>query len=125
MKPLNPDYEFKHISCHVIHILARYLAREEVKRQLRADGVRNVLPRQINELATQYLHDHPECWREALTQAHRIDDKEGERKARQRLRREQLRKIRSSPSVTWSDNVNGGGDFIDEISTTRWRLSGC
>ena len=56
--------------------------------------------RQINELATQYLHDHPECWREALTQAHRIDDKEGERKARQRLRREQLRKIRSSPSVT-------------------------
>jgi len=56
--------------------------------------------RQINELATQYLHDHPECWRAALTQAHRIDDKEGVRKARQRLRREQLRKIRSSPSVT-------------------------
>ena len=100
-EPLNPDYEFKHISCHVIHILARYLAREEVKRQLRADGVRNVLPRQINELATAYLAQHPEIWREAITKAHEIDDKEGLRKARQRLRREQLRKIRSSPSVTY------------------------
>jgi hypothetical protein len=99
-KPLNPELTFQHISIHVVHILARYMAREEVKRQLRADGVRNVLPRQIDKLATQYLHDHPECWRAALTQAHRIDDKEGVRKARQRLRREQLRKIRSSPSVT-------------------------
>ena len=92
-EPLNPDYEFKHISCHVIHILARYLAREEVKRQLRADGVRNVLPRQINELATAYLAQHPEIWREAITKAHEIDDKEGLRKARQRLRREQLARL--------------------------------
>ena len=99
-KPLNPDYVFKNVSCHIIHRLARILAKEKVKAQLRADGVRNVLPRTLNELATQYLHDHPECWRAALTQAHRIDDKEGLRKARQRLRREQLRKIRSSRSVT-------------------------
>jgi len=101
MKPLNPDYVFKNYSVHIIHHLARYLAREEVKAQLRRDGVRNVLPRTINELATQYLHDHPEIWRAAITKAHEIDDKEGERKARQRLRREQLRKIRSSPSVTY------------------------
>jgi hypothetical protein len=65
-KPLNPDYVFKNYSVHIIHHIARYLAREEVKAQLRRDGVRNVLPRQINELATQYLHDHPECWREAI-----------------------------------------------------------
>jgi hypothetical protein len=93
-KPLNPDYVFKNVSVHIIHHIARYLAREEVKAQLRRDGVRNVLPWTINELATQYLHDHPECWRKALTQAHRIDDKEGERKDRQRLRREQLARIR-------------------------------
>jgi hypothetical protein len=89
-KPLNPELTFQHISIHVVHILARYMAREEVKRQLRADGVRNVLPRTINELATQYLHDHPEIWRAAITKAHEIDDKEGLRKGKRKLRREQL-----------------------------------
>jgi hypothetical protein len=93
MKPLNPDYVFRNVSVHIIHHIARYLAREEVKAQLRRDGVRNVLPRQLNELATQYLHDHPELWRGAITKAHQIDDKEGERKARQKLRREQLARL--------------------------------
>ena len=69
------------------------MAREEVKRQLRADGVRNVLPRTINELATQYLHDHPEIWRAAITKAHEIDDKEGLRKEKRKLRREQLARL--------------------------------
>jgi hypothetical protein len=27
-KPLNPDFTFKHINVHVIHILARMVARE-------------------------------------------------------------------------------------------------
>jgi len=92
-KPLNPELTFQHISIHVVHILARYMAREEVKRQLRADGVRNVLPRTINELATQYLHDHPEIWRAAITKAHEIDDKEGLRKEKRKLRREQLARL--------------------------------
>ena len=92
-KPLNPELTFQHISIHVVHILARYMAREEVKRQLRADGVRNVLPKTKNELATQYLHDHPEIWRAAITKAHEIDDKEGLRKEKRKLRREQLARL--------------------------------
>jgi hypothetical protein len=31
MKPLNPDLTFTHISVHCVHILARYMAREEVR----------------------------------------------------------------------------------------------
>jgi hypothetical protein len=94
--PLDPDFEFKHISVHVIHILARMMAREAVRAQLRAEGVRArfVLPREINERATTYLAQHPEVWKEAIARAHRLDDAEGQRKARQKLRREELRRRR-------------------------------
>ena len=72
--PLNPELTFQHISVHCLNILAQYIAREKVKAQLRADGaLRYARPREINEKAAAYLHDHPECWREALTQAHQID----------------------------------------------------
>ena len=96
-KPLNPDFEFKHISVHVIHILARLMAKRLVQEKLRAEGVRltYVKPRVINELATTYLAQHPEVFREAITMAHRIDYKEGRRKERLRLRREELRQRRS------------------------------
>jgi protein involved in temperature-dependent protein secretion len=96
-KPLHPDYEFKHISVHVIHILARMMAKKLVQEQLRDQGLRVTLvpPRVINERATTYLAQHPEVWREAITMAHRIDEKEGQRKARQKLRREELRQRRS------------------------------
>jgi hypothetical protein len=72
------------------------IARETIKAQLRADGVRVtlVLPRHINECATAYLSQHPEVWRVALERAHRIDDKEGQRKEKRKLRREELRQRR-------------------------------
>ena len=76
--------------------MARMIARETIKAQLRADGVRVtlVLPRHINECATAYLSQHPEVWRAALERAHRIDDKEGQRKEKRKLRREELRQRR-------------------------------
>jgi hypothetical protein len=49
-----------------------------------------------------YLNDHPEVWREALAKAHLIDEQEGQRKERQRLRRAQLAARRS---VYPSDNA--------------------
>jgi hypothetical protein len=100
--PLNPETTFTHISVHMIHILARLLAKRLVQEQLRAQGRRISLvsPREINELATAYLRDHREVWTQAIARAHLIDQMEGQRKDRRRLRREQLRKIRSSPSVT-------------------------
>ena len=54
VKPLNPDLTFKHISVHVVHTLARMIAKEAIKAQLRYDGVRVqfVKPRDINERAT-------------------------------------------------------------------------
>ena len=52
--PLNPTLTFKHISVHIIHVLARIVAKEAVKAQLKADGVRfqYVPPSEINERAT-------------------------------------------------------------------------
>jgi len=68
LKPLNPDLEFQHISCHVIHILARLMAKKLVAEQLKNEGVNAqfVLPRELNEKATAYLRDHvraSNCWR--------------------------------------------------------------
>ena len=104
--PLNPDYTFKHLSVHCVHVLARLLAKKAVQQELRDQGVRGSLvkPSKISELATTYLAQHPEVWRETLTRAHQIDDAEGERKARQKLRRAELKR-RSSPSVSQSDHA--------------------
>jgi hypothetical protein len=100
-KPLNPDYEFKHISCHVIHILARLMAKKAVALALRNEGINAqfVLPRELNERATAYLRDHVKVWKEAITMAHRLDYKEGKRKERLRLRREELRQRRITDLV--------------------------
>ena len=93
--PLNPTLTFKHISVHMVHILARLAAKKAVQAQLRADGVRlqYVKPSEINERAPTYLHNHPEVWSEALVRAHQIDDAEGQRKEKQKLRREQLARL--------------------------------
>jgi hypothetical protein len=101
LKPLNPNLEFKHISSHVIWILARMKAKDAIRAQLKNEGInpQHVLPRDINERATAYLRDHPEVWREAITMAHRIDEKEGKCRERQRLRRKELAQLRKSRSV--------------------------
>jgi hypothetical protein len=94
--PLNPELTFTHISVHMIHILARLQAKRLVQEQLRAEGRRLTLvkPREVQERATAYLRDHPEVWKEAIAKAHRLDEMEGQRKDRQRLRREQLARLR-------------------------------
>ena len=78
-----------------MHLLARLAAKRAVQEQLRAEGVRISLvpPREVQERATAYLRDHPEVWREALARAHLIDEMEGQKKARQKLRREQLARL--------------------------------
>ena len=88
-------HTFKHISVHMIHILARLQAKRLVQEQLRNDGVRVTLvaPREINEKATAYLATHPEIWREAIARAHLIDEMEGQRKHRQKLRRAELARL--------------------------------
>ena len=86
---------FQHISVHMVHILARLQAKRLVQDQLRAEGRRLSLvsPREVQELATAYLRDHVEVWKEALARAHKLDEMEGQRKDRQRLRREQLARL--------------------------------
>ena len=88
-KPLHPELTFRHISVHMIHILARLQAKRLVQEQLRAEGVRlsQVSPRVVSEKATAYLRDHPEVWREALTRAHKLDEIEGQKKERRKLRK--------------------------------------
>ena len=83
------------------------LAKKAVQQELRDQGVRVSLvpPRVISEKATDYLATHREIWKEALRRAHLIDDAEGVKKEKRKLRREQLRKIREplvtpDPSVT-------------------------
>jgi hypothetical protein len=93
-EPLNP---FKHIRVGMVHVLARLQAKRLVQEQLRNAGVRVSLvpPREISERATAYLHGHPELWRDALVRAHLIDEAEGRKKEKRKLRREQLALIRS------------------------------
>src|SRR5262249_554471 len=97
LKPLNPDFELRHISVHAIWLLARLMAKDDIRAQLRNEGVnpQHVLPRDINDRATAYLRDHVEVWKSAIQMAHRIDYKEGQRKARLKQRREELRQRRS------------------------------
>ena len=93
--PLNPTLTFKHISVHMIHILARLQAKRLVQEQQRNEGVRVSLvpPREISAKAQVYLQSHPELYREALARAHLIDDAEGQRKEKRKLRREQLARL--------------------------------
>ena len=93
--PLNPTLTFRHVPVHIIHRLARLMAREAIKEQLRNEGfrARYALPWEIIERATEYLAQHPEVCREALTRAHLIDEAEGQRKDRQRLRWLQLARL--------------------------------
>jgi hypothetical protein len=65
---------FQPISASADHILARPAARNAVKEQLRAQGVRVTLvqPREINAKAQVYLQMHPELYRDALERAKRM-----------------------------------------------------
>ena len=83
---------FKHISVHVVHVFARAAAKRVIQQQLRDDGVRvGLVPaREINDKATEYLHDHPEVWREAMERARQMDDEEEAKKARRRKIREPM-----------------------------------
>jgi len=45
--PLNPTFTFKHISVHMVHILARLAAKRLVQEQLRADGLRVSLVKSV------------------------------------------------------------------------------
>jgi len=100
-KPLNPDFEFKHIGVCAVHILARLMAKKAVRAQLRNEGINalHVIPKEINERASAYLAQHPEVWKEAIAMAHRVDEKEARRKERLRLRRKELAQLRKSRSV--------------------------
>jgi hypothetical protein len=118
---------FKHISVHLIHVLARLQAKRLVQDQLRAEGVRVSLvkPAEINERATTLLAQCPEVWKVAIARAHLIDEMEGRRKDRQKLRREQLARLRRP--VTQSDSAQTSTEIVDVLSTTSaifraWRL---
>jgi len=65
---------FKPIGAHAIAILARLAARNEVKQQLRDQGVRSSLvkPAEISEKARAYLEHHSELYEEALQRAWRM-----------------------------------------------------
>jgi hypothetical protein len=117
--PLNPETTFTHISVHMIHILARLQAKRLVQEALRAEGRRlsQVKPREVQELATAYLAQHPEVWKLALIRAHKLDELEGQRKDRQRLRREQLARLRRP--VSQSDSAESAIEKTQEKMQLR------
>jgi len=65
---------FKPVGTHTIAILARLAAKNAVKDQLRADGVRVSLvpPREITEKAKAYLDANPHLFEEAYSRAWRM-----------------------------------------------------
>ena len=62
------------IGTSVVKVLARQAARNAVKQQLSAQGVRvsHVPMAEIIARASAYLSDHPELYREALERAQRM-----------------------------------------------------
>src|SRR5262249_54547066 len=92
---------FKHISVHMVHILARLAAKRAVQQQLRDEGVRVSLvpPPEVSEQATAYVHNHPEVRTETMARAHLIDEQEGQRKAN-RSRRPMVTPRRHAKSPT-------------------------
>jgi hypothetical protein len=123
-KPLNPEMEFKHIGVCAVYILARLMAKKAVALALRNEGINalHVLPRDISDRARAYLAQHPEVWKEAIAMAHRVDEREGKRKEKQRLRRKELAQLRASRSVTQSDNDESPTENVGLFPTTRWRI---
>jgi hypothetical protein len=65
---------FKPIGTHAVAILARLAARNEIKEQLKAQGVRVSLvkPAEISVQANEYLSQHPELYEEALQRAWKL-----------------------------------------------------
>ena len=124
-KPLHPDFTFKHISVHLIHVLARLQAKRLVQEQLRAEGRRITLvsPREISERATAYLSQHPEAWREAITRAHLLDEIEGRKKEKRKLRNEQLARL--VRSVSLSDNAKTSLEKTQQFPQPKGDLQGC
>jgi hypothetical protein len=47
----------------------------------------------VQERATAYLAQHPEVWKEAIARAHQLDEMEGKKKDRQKLRRAELARL--------------------------------
>jgi hypothetical protein len=88
------------------------MAKKAVALALRNEGINAlyVLPRVINEKARAYLAQHPEVWKEAIAMAHRVDEKEGQRKERQRLRRKELAQLRKSRPVAYTGSAKSGID---------------
>jgi hypothetical protein len=124
-KPLHPDFTFKHISVHIIHVLARLQAKRLVQEQLRNEGRRITLvsPREISERATAYLSQHPEVWREAINRAHLIDEIEGRKKEKRKLRREQLARL--VRSVSASDHAKTPTENATENPQPKGDWQGC
>jgi|SRR6516165_262222 hypothetical protein len=116
--PLNPEHTFKHISVSAVHVLARMAARRAVQEELHNQGVRVSLvkPAEISAKAQVYLQSHPELYREAMQRAHLIDEAEGRKKARQKLRREQLARLRRP--VLQTDSAQAGTEKTQVFSTT-------
>jgi hypothetical protein len=62
------------IGTPVVKVLARLAARNAVKRQLQAQGVRvsHVRHADIQARASEYLDQHPELWAQALARAQHL-----------------------------------------------------
>ena len=62
---------FSHIGNHAINVLARLAAKNAVKEELKAQGVRVTLvkPAEITTQAIQYLASHPELYAQATERA--------------------------------------------------------
>jgi hypothetical protein len=63
--------QFQHLGAVAVNVLARFAAKNAVKEQLRAQGIRltYVPAREMVALSKQYLATHPELYEQALQRA--------------------------------------------------------
>ena len=116
----------------IVTPVANHLARREIKRQMRAQGLRITRCLRITryadviEQARVYLAEHPELFDKALAlvraspwhraQAER-EERDLERERRKRARAGVLEKP-TNPPVLQTDNANAGTEKTQEFPTT-------
>jgi hypothetical protein len=117
---------FKPIGTHAVNILARLAARNEVKQQLRDQGLRpsSVKPAEISERANAYLDANPSLYEEALQRAWKLgllkqadrieqtvfDDERRNPRLVPDWRRGALFKTFANPPVATTDQCQSGTD---------------
>jgi hypothetical protein len=104
---------FQHISGAAVRVLARLAAKKQLTEQLRAQGVRQPLPRQ--SAVSDYLAEHPQLYEQALATAWELSVRSQSARINAAIFDDDRRVWRKPrPPVSQSDNAKSGTENTTE-----------